>query len=514
VTDFPILNSAFRNNILALQNVQTLIDKTTLRLATGQSVNSALDNPQNYFSAQALSQSASDLLRRLDGIGNSISTVQQALNGVESIEELLNLGDSIATDALENLQAPENVEIVEPAPLDELILASNPAAYWRVNEVSGGVADNLGSLGGAVDGTFANGPTLGEDALYDGGETSVRFDGVNDGVRIPDNNGINLSTQTRRTVELTFNADSTAGRQVLYEEGGTVNAFSIYILDGALHVTGRDSGSWGPPDISVPLNTGETYHVAFTFDSTAGDFIGYVNGEEIGRASVPSSFPPHSGDIGIGFMNDDSFFHDGAQSGNGFYFDGRISDVALYNDALTDADMRARALAVLGTEEVVDVENEDFNAVLDQITQIASASRYSGVNLLMGDDLNTIFNASGSSSLLTEGVDFSSEGLGILYQGFDEEAALREIIQSLRDALVEVRRFGFSLVSDLNVLSVRSDFTQDSVNILRSGAQGLTEADVNEEGANLLSLQTLQTLAVTSLALAGQSNNSILNIFA
>jgi flagellin len=213
-------------------------------------------------------------------------------------------------------------------------------------------------------------------------------------------------------------------------------------------------------------------------------------------------------------MNDDSFFHDGAQSGNGFYFDGRISDVALYNDALTDADMRARALAVLGTEEVVDVENEDFNAVLDQITQIASASRYSGVNLLMGDDLNTIFNASGSSSLLTEGVDFSSEGLGILYQGFDEEAALREIIQSLRDALVEVRRFGFSLVSDLNVLSVRSDFTQDSVNILRSGAQGLTEADVNEEGANLLSLQTLQTLAVTSLALAGQSNNSILNIFA
>ncbi len=304
MTNFPILGSAFRANLLALTNAQRLIDKTTLRLATGLSVTSALDNPQNFFSAQALNSRASDLSRRIDGINSSVSTVKEALHGVKSIEELLHLGTSIATNKLEELRSgSSSLPLAPTVPLNELILASNPNAYWRLNEIAGGSADNLGAIGGAVDGTYTNAPLLGQPALYADGDTSVDFNGIDQGIAIPNHAQINASPQTHRTVELTFNADTTAGRQVLYEEGGTTNALSIYILNGDLYVTGRAGASWGPFNISAPINAGETYHVAFTFDSVATEFIGYVNGAEVGRGTANSALPSHVGNVGIGFMN-------------------------------------------------------------------------------------------------------------------------------------------------------------------------------------------------------------------
>ena len=514
-TNLPVLNSAFRNNLLAVQRTQKLIDRTTERLATGLKVNSALDNPQNFFYAKALNNRASDLSKRLDGISTSIRTVNEAIHGVEAIERLINLGETVVTKSLEDLRAGGPVVPAAPTvpPLNTQILAANPDAYWRLDETSGTAATNLGAIGGAVTGTYLNSPALGSTPLYSGGNSSVNFDGVNQGVSIPDHPLININTTNNRTVELVFNADTTAGRQVLYEEGATVNALTIYIFNGNLYVNGRDAGAWGPVNISMPINPGETYHVAFTLDSIAGEFIGYVNGVEIGRDTVTATFPSHSGNIGIGFMNESNWFHDGAIGGTGFYFDGRISDVALYNTTLSATEVANHAAAVQGAPPASD-ENEQFNEILDQITRLTVDANYRGINLLANENLLTLFNENGTSSLLTEGVDFTSRGLGIKRTGFDNESDLEEILETLRAARNEVRRYGQSLTSDISILTMRDNFTRSTINSLIAGAQDLTEADMNEEGANLLATQVRQNLAVTSLSAARISANSVLDLFA
>lgn len=510
MADLPPLSKAFLDNLLTIQRTQRLIDRTTRRLASGLDISSALDDPKNFFLARELEFHASDLSRRLDGISQSIRTVEEANHGAQSIEDLLDLAESIAVQARENLSSPQGVAPV--GILSDLIQADAPDAYWRLDDIAGATAINLGAIGAAVDGTYLNGPSLGETALYDNGGTSVRLNGTNQGVDIPDHPLINASAHTNRTVELVFNADSTAGRQVLYEEGANVNSLTIYIEDGRLYVTGRDQGAWGPPNISIPISSDETYHVAFTFDSIAGDFIGYVNGTEIGRTAVTATFPSHVGDIGIGFMNQDAWFHDGVETGTGNYFSGRISDVALYNITLTAAQIETHAAAV--TPVIQLNENEEFNRILDQITQITQDAHYRGTHLLALDNLTTLFNEDGTSALLTEGVDFTSSGLGIKRYGFNSAELLEEIIESVREARQEVRQYSSTLKTNLSILTLRENFTNSIVNTLLSGAQDLTQADINEEGANLLALQTRQQLGYASLSFASAANNRILNLFA
>ena len=89
MTSDVVLTAALRNNLLSLQSTQRLIDDTQLRLSTGLSVNSALDNPQNFFAAQSLNNRASDLTRLLDGISQSIRTIETADQGVTAIENLI-----------------------------------------------------------------------------------------------------------------------------------------------------------------------------------------------------------------------------------------------------------------------------------------------------------------------------------------------------------------------------------------------------------------------------------------
>ncbi len=234
-------------------------------------------------------------------------------------------------------------------PLTSLILDDNPDSYWQLHEIAGATASNQGTGGSAIDGTYTNGPILNQAPLYVGGGPSVAFDGINDHVHIPDSSLINTSTYAERTVELVFNANDVTTRQVLYEEGATVNGLTIYIDDDRVYITGEDDGDWADADINAAINPFETYHVAFVFDQPNDSFTGYLNGVDIGSVTVDNTvFPSHSGDIGIGGANDGVQFHDGEASGDGFYFDGGISDVALYNTALTLSDFQGRVTAMQG----------------------------------------------------------------------------------------------------------------------------------------------------------------------
>ena len=397
-------------------------------------------------------------------------------------------------------------------PLDQQILDANPVGYWRLNE-GGGAAINYGSIGAAVNGTYLSAPTFNAGSLYGDDDDSVAFNGTNEALTIPNHNLINLTNHPRRTVEIVFNANTTAGRQVLYEEGGGTNAFSIYVFNGRLYTSGRDAGAWGPANISAPIVAGETYHAAFTFDFPGGIFRGYLNGVEMGNAPVTATFPSHSGAIGIGRMNNATWFHDGSQSGNGFYFNGRISDVAIYNTVLTLQDMEDHYASVFGDQTVAG-RNERFESILSQIDLIAQDANYRGINLLLSDTLKTFFNESNTHFLETKGVNFTADGLGIKRTDFNKIADIEDIIESVCDALQQVRAFGTTLTNNFSIISTREAFTRETIVTLNAGAMDLTQADMNEEGANLLAMQTRVQMATTSLALASQASTSVLNLFA
>src|SRR6476660_9078245 len=98
-----VLSASVRQNLLSLQSTAELLSTTQNRLATGNKVNSALDNPTNYFTAQSLNNRASDISNLLDGIGNGVQVLQAANTGLTSLQKLVDTAKSIANQVL---QAP------------------------------------------------------------------------------------------------------------------------------------------------------------------------------------------------------------------------------------------------------------------------------------------------------------------------------------------------------------------------------------------------------------------------
>src|SRR5207249_517959 len=96
-----ILSSAVRQNLLSLQSTADLLSTTQGRLATGKKVNSALDNPTNFFTAAGLDSRASDINNLLDGIGNGVQILNAASTGIASLSKLVDTAKSIANQVLQ-----------------------------------------------------------------------------------------------------------------------------------------------------------------------------------------------------------------------------------------------------------------------------------------------------------------------------------------------------------------------------------------------------------------------------
>src|SRR5215467_7977221 len=158
-----------------------------------------------------------------------------------------------------------------------------------------------------------------------------------------------------------------------------------------------------------------------------------------------------------------------------------------------------------------------FNNILSQITTTAQDSSFNGVNLLNGDTLKLVFNEKATSTLSITGVSFTASGLGLsnLTAGTDlvDNASTNKVLNSLDQASTTLRSQASTFGSNLSVVQNRQDFSKNLINVLQTGSSNLTLADTNEEGANLLALQTRQQLSLTSLSLASQADQAVLRLF-
>ncbi len=156
-----------------------------------------------------------------------------------------------------------------------------------------------------------------------------------------------------------------------------------------------------------------------------------------------------------------------------------------------------------------------FDDLLAQIDTLALDAGYQGTNLLDSDVLTVNFNEDGTSSLTVTGFDASSSGLAIAAAAASwvADANIDAAVTDLDAAISTLRTNSSTLSSNLNVVTTREDFTTNMLKALTEGSDKLTLADMNEEGANMLMLQTRQALGVTALSLSAQAAQSVLRLF-
>lgn len=160
----------------------------------------------------------------------------------------------------------------------------------------------------------------------------------------------------------------------------------------------------------------------------------------------------------------------------------------------------------------------EFNEAKNQLDRFADDASFNGINLLRGDNLRITFNESGNSFIeiqAKDGQGISANTLDMrqlnaidLDSDDDIDALLNEVKLALSSVRTQASKFG----SNLSIVQNRQQFTKQMINTLETGAANLTLADMNEEAANLLALQTRQSLSSSSLSLASQADQSVLQL--
>jgi len=212
---------------------------------------------------------------------------------------------------------------------------------YLLEDISGGQVqdDSANSLAGTI---------VGNPQVVDGLKgKALQFNGVDDGVNIPDSGFINVTNGPwpNRTVVAMFKCDDVdkPGKQTVFEEGGTTRGLTIYVSEGLVYAAGwnRAEYNWDGAWLSAPIESGNWYGVALVIrDATEAveddKFEMWVNGQLVGKAPG-GQIHNHSNDNAIGYTLQNNVFHDGnASPADGHYFEGAIDDVWILNEALTE----------------------------------------------------------------------------------------------------------------------------------------------------------------------------------
>jgi flagellin len=205
-----------------------------------------------------------------------------------------------------------------------------------------------------------------------------------------------------------------------------------------------------------------------------------------------------------------------------------INTIQAANNGITGITKLVQAAQALTSQakQTTDATTRDslatqFNSLLAQIGQLAGDSGFNGVNLLGGNDLTVTFNEDGTATTTITSVDYTNQTTPLsIGQAANWSAAngagdtnIDAAAADLTAALTTLRSESQTLGANLSTVQIRQDFTKATINTLQTGSSDLTLADSNEEGANLLALQTRQQLSTTALSLAAQADQNVLRLF-
>jgi flagellin len=514
------LSASVRQNLLSLQSTASLLATTQNDLATGNKVNSALDNPTSFFTSQGLNNRASDINNLLDQIGNGVQVLQAANTGITSLQSLVSSAQSIANQVL---QAPTGYSTKSSV--------SSTAVTGATAENLLGPGSNATVTGGPAGATASTTllsalttPLATTDSLTIDGKT-ISF--ANTGTSTSSSSGasLNLATATVGDLESAIDAitgasgasASTVAGGALKLSTGTTQNLVIAGTSGALTGLGLTAAT---TDITPPTLSGKTLTIAATVTggtatsltfgtgsgqiATLNDLNTALAGNDL-QASIDST-----GVLTITTTNNAASSTVGVLGGTAVTPSGAgaifSSDAAGGAAPVADPNSQATRASLVA----------QYNQVIQNITTTAQDSSFNGINLLNGDTLNLTFDETGASKLSVSGVTFGATGLGLasLTQGKDflDNNSANNVLTTLTQASTTLRTEASALGSNLSVVQIRQDFNKNLINVLQTGASNLTLADTNQEAADSQALSTRQSIAVSALALANSSQQSVLQL--
>jgi flagellin len=508
-----VLSAGVRQNLLSLQSTAQLMAVTQNRLATGKKVNSALDNPVNFFTSSGLSARAGDLSALLDSMENGITSIKKT---IESMKSTL-------------LQARQD--------------KSFKSSTYSVGLTTPAATDVLALSGGAVTGTVnvdltntqAVRTSNSNYANMDFSSAANTFDGVL-------NFTIAVNGGTTRSVQVAITSDTNMTVSV---DGGAVTNYAIADAD---IVTGADmvgalNAAFTANNVAVTVAGATGSPLTFTsntaFSNSQADVV--VTTGAVTAPAVAASFYTAGALTKIGVVaqtvdelvagiNANANLTDKVSASN----DGgrlRISNLSTGDLTLVGATAAGVVNGDIGVANTTTIGGnvvrrnlvKQYNDLRDQLNKLADDASFNGINLLRGDKLRINFNELGTSSIIVQAQDefgtprpINTATLDIdllLNADVDADASIDGLLDGLATSLNTLRAQASSFGSNLSLVEIRTEFTKQMINTLQVGADNLVLADTNEEGANMLALQTRQQLSTTALSLASQADQAVLRLF-
>jgi len=511
------LSSSVRQSLLSLQGTTNLIERTQNRLSTGLRVSSAVDDPVAFFQAKSFSDRASDLLEKKDGIDQGISTVSGALDGVESIESLVKQMKGIANSMksatstqmsdlvsqfndlrtqINNLAADSTYQgtnlINGAGETLSIEFSERTASLLTINSVDLRAGTAGLSIASAVNftGAFvANGGSV-SSVAQTSGQFGNRFLATSSDFSLTWA-GPEHTFSAGETVTFTYGTGSTYSLVASTSSAVTVSNGGVLDVDVVSATNAIASGSEFALVADKTRNLVLGYSAYYSTASTSGVATSLSGGEvlKVTYNGTGGSVTLTTADAGLVFTYGSNTLTLNVTSGQTLTL---TSGTVLNLSVLTGAGAGLTAATGAGYVGIGAIATTGAGAAS------TGATKQLGVQVAAG----------ATAAAITAANAFTAH-----YVSAGATNVLNATISELDSALTTLRTQAQTLGSNVALLNTRLDFTASYVNTLQGGADKLTLADINEEGANLLALQTRQQLGIQSLSLAAQAEASILRLF-
>ncbi len=630
------LTASMRSNLLSLQNISRTVGATQNKLATGNKVNSAIDNPSSYYTARSLNNRANDLDALLDSMGQAVSTIKTATTALETGATFLEQAAAVATSALETAKIPSK-EWFESQDNVSAVVSNWSELKAALDSGQAGNIVIYGNITAEDTIILQAGQNLVGVGYYGVSEpdtdkfSQINFDleklGITDGIKAQADNLlisdisikavmkdagkiINLTGTNNQTIQnLDIMMDSKGlsdytkascfgiwggssgchisilGTNGIYETSKNNEIISSYALAGLvidvygnLNIQMQQAFSRGITSSTINSYDNSIINISskWAIESTTANFVNNskvnINSEsesilysdvkiddnaqinistgnrtvfyysqnshhEIEIASPNAKLNIQYG--GSLFYNPQNSLSFKAVTGSQILANGKVykANGAVSDNTMNGNTMPAGYVEVAGAvadpipsldwlkeqnanrnidykhQKETEKNGEQYTEILHQYDTLVKDSSYKGVNLLKNEKLNVRFNEKGDADLNVNGKDMSAGALGLNTVDWQNQGDIAQSLKEIAGALKSIRAFTAELGNNYSIITNRQEFTENLINILTEGADKLTLADMNEESANMLSLQTRQQLAINSLSLASQASQAVLKLF-
>ncbi|CUW41761.1 Flagellin and related hook-associated protein [Magnetospirillum sp. XM-1] len=524
------LTSAVRSNLLALQSTQGLVNRTQSRLSTGLKVASAIDDPVAYFQAKALSDRASDFQGKKDNIDQGVSALSTALQGISGVTTLVKQLKGLALNA-QSASSSQIGSLVSQfnALRSQLDNLATDSQYQGQNLIAG--------KGQTLTVSFSN--LTGSSLEVGSVDVKVGAAGLNIAKAVTSNGGFQLSFDdatgvalgTSGVVKATYagTATSLTSGSYTFSYGSATVSFTVFSAGSS---SGADLGA----DVAFTTTSVFTNGQDFNFRATTADLTGAgLSDLNVTQGSIQNNtkFAVEYAALTAGGISgldkgDTIDITLNGLTGNSLAKGTYTFAYGAYNLTFTVASAGNSAAGTFTTTSTF--VNGSFGTAAGAVLTLTLGSgsvtgqdtvSFSAVGVFASANGGNIkgqayFSAGGLTGAY--GMHISAEtNLGYVSGQYVLDANLsgvvNDLVNNLDNNLGTLRSVSQNLGTNVALLNTRLDFTKNYVDLLQAGSGKLTLADLNEEGANLLALQTRQQLGIQALSFAGQNEKSILSLF-